>query len=107
MDTAAPPAGAARSVFSAEHEIFRAQVRRFFEREVVPFHREWERAGLVPRELWLKAGAEGLLCPMMAEEHGGAGADFGYSAVITEEIGRCNATGVGFPLHSDIVVPYV
>lgn len=107
MDTAAPPTGAARSVFSAEHEIFRAQVRRFFEREVVPFHREWERAGLVPRELWLRAGAEGLLCPMMAEEHGGAGADFGYSAVITEEIGRCNATGVGFPLHSDIVVPYV
>ncbi len=107
MDTHAAAPGAARTVFTAEHEIFRTQVRRFFEREIVPFHREWERAGIVPRELWRKAGAEGLLCPMMAEEWGGAGADFGYSAIITEEIGRSNATGVGFPLHSDIVVPYV
>lgn len=107
MDTTAPAAGAARSVFTTEHELFRTQVRRFFEREIVPHHRDWERAGVVPRELWRKAGAEGLLCPMMAEEYGGAGADFGYSAVITEEIGRSNATGVGFPLHSDIVVPYV
>jgi acyl-CoA dehydrogenase len=107
MDTATPPGLATRSVFSAEHEIFRTQVRRFFEREIVPFHRDWERAGIVPREVWLKAGAEGLLCPMMAEEHGGAGADFGYAAVIIEEIARTNASGIGFPLHSDIVVPYI
>ncbi|MBR0650901.1 acyl-CoA dehydrogenase [Roseomonas terrae] len=97
----------ARGVFTADHEIFRTQVRRFFEREIVPFHRDWERAGIVPREVWRKAGAEGLLCPMMAEEHGGAGADFGYAAVIIEEIARSNASGIGFPLHSDIVVPYV
>lgn len=107
MDTTAPPAGAARSVFTPGHEMFRDQVRRFFEREIVPFHREWERAGIVPREVWRRAGAEGLLCPMLAEEHGGAGADFGYSAVVIEEIGRTNASGVGFPLHSDIVVPYI
>jgi acyl-CoA dehydrogenase len=107
MDTAAPPGLPARSVFSAEHEIFRTQVRRFFEREIVPFHRDWERAGIVPREVWMKAGAEGLLCPMMAEEHGGAGADFGYAAIIIEEIARTNASGIGFPLHSDIVVPYI
>jgi acyl-CoA dehydrogenase len=107
MDTAAPPAGSARSVFSADHEIFRTQVRRFFEREIVPYHRDWERAEIVPREVWLKAGAEGLLCPMMAEEHGGAGADFGYAAIIIEEIARTNASGIGFPLHSDIVVPYI
>ena len=107
MDTAAPPAGTARSVFTSDHEIFRTQVRRFFEREVVPFHRDWERAEIVPREVWLKAGAEGLLCPMMAEEYGGAGADFGYAAIIIEEIARTNASGIGFPLHSDIVVPYI
>jgi acyl-CoA dehydrogenase len=87
--------------------LFRTQVRRFFEREIVPYHREWERAEIVPREVWLKAGAEGLLCPMMAEEHGGAGADFGYAAIIIEEIARTNASGIGFPLHSDIVVPYI
>ena len=107
MDTAAPPAGSARTVFNADHEIFRTQVRRFFEREIVPYHRDWERAEIVPREVWLKAGAEGLLCPMMAEEHGGAGADFGYAAIIIEEIARTNASGIGFPLHSDIVVPYI
>jgi acyl-CoA dehydrogenase len=107
MDTAAPPSGSARSVFSADHEIFRTQVRRFFEREIVPYHRDWERAEIVPREVWLKAGAEGLLCPMMAEEHGGAGADFGYAAILIEEIARTNASGIGFPLHSDIVVPYI
>jgi acyl-CoA dehydrogenase len=107
MDTAVPPAGSARTVFNADHEIFRTQVRRFFEREIVPYHRDWERAEIVPREVWLKAGAEGLLCPMMAEEHGGAGADFGYAAIIIEEIARTNASGIGFPLHSDIVVPYI
>jgi acyl-CoA dehydrogenase len=107
MDTVAPPSGSARSVFNADHELFRTQVRRFFEREIVPYHREWERAEIVPREVWLKAGAEGLLCPMMAEEHGGAGADFGYAAIIIEEIARTNASGIGFPLHSDIVVPYI
>lgn len=105
MDTAST--GAGRSVFTADHEIFRTQVRRFFEREVVPYHREWERAEIVPREVWRKAGAEGLLCPMLAEEYGGAGADFGYAAVIIEEIARTNASGIGFPLHSDIVVPYI
>ena len=104
MDMAA---ASARPVFTAEHEIFRSQVRRFFEREIVPFHRDWERAEIVPREVWRKAGAEGLLCPMLAEEYGGSGADFGYSAVIIEEIARTNASGIGFPLHSDIVVPYV
>ena len=107
MDTTAPPGGAARSVFTPDHEMFRTQVRRFFEREIVPHHRDWERAEIVPREVWRKAGAEGLLCPMLAEEYGGAGADFGYSAVIIEEIGRTNASGIGFPLHSDIVVPYI
>lgn len=96
-----------RAVFTAEHEAFRDAFRRFVEREVVPHHRQWERDGIVPKALWLKAGAQGFLCPTLPEEHGGAGADFGYSAVIIEELGRVNATGVAFQLHSDIVVPYV
>ena len=96
-----------RTVYTAEHEMFRDQVRRFFEKHIVPHHRQWERDGIVPRALWLEAGAAGLLCPMLAEEYGGAGADFGYSAIIIEEIARTNCSGPGFPLHSDIVVPYV
>ena len=69
-----------RTVLNAEHEMFRDAVRRFFERHVAPHHRQWERDGIVPKSLWLEAGAHGLLCPMLAEEHGGAGGDFGHSA---------------------------
>jgi len=97
----------ARTVFTPEHEMFRDQVRRFVEREIVPHHRDWERAGLVPRELWRKAGAQGLLCTMLPEEHGGAGGDFGHAAIVLEELARVNASGVAFQLHSDIVVPYI
>jgi acyl-CoA dehydrogenase len=111
MDTNLPAAvgslAGPRTALNAEHEMFRDAVRRFFDRHVVPHHREWERARVVPRSLWLEAGAQGLLCPMLAEEYGGAGGDFGHSAVIIEEIARTNASGVGFPLHSDIVVPYI
>ncbi len=97
----------ARSVLTADHELFRDQVRRFLEEEVTPFHAEWERHGAVPRDVWLKAGERGLLCPMISEAYGGAGADFGYSAVLIEEIARVNATGLGFTLHSDVVAPYL
>ncbi len=96
-----------RAVFSAEHEAFRDSFRRFVEKEITPHHRQWEREGIVPRDLWRKAGAQGFLCPMLPEEYGGAGGDFGFSAVVIEELARANATGVAFQLHSDIVVPYI
>jgi acyl-CoA dehydrogenase len=96
-----------RSVLNADHERFRDQVRRFVEEHIAPFHAQWERAGIVPRELWRAAGECGLLCVMTPEEYGGAGADFGYSAVIIEELARVNASGVGFSLHSDVVAPYL
>ena len=97
----------ARSVYSEDHEIFRASVGRFMEREVVPYHDQWEKDGKVSREVWQKAGAAGLLCPNLSEDYGGSGADFGYSAVIIEESARVNASGLGFSLHSDIVAPYI
>ena len=50
-----------REIFDAEHEAFRRTARTFFEKEVVPFHDEWEKAGVVPREVWTKAGEAGLL----------------------------------------------
>ena len=96
-----------RTVYTGAHEAFRDTVRRFFEKHVVPHHRQWERDGIVSREVWRQAGEAGILCPMLAEEYGGAGADFGYSAIVIEEIARTNCTGPGFPLHSDIVVPYI
>ena len=96
-----------RTVFTSEHEIFRDQVRRFIARKITPFHAAWEDAGVVPRQLWREAGEMGLLCCNIPEEYGGGGGDFGYSAVVIEELSRALASGVGFSLHSDIVAPYI
>jgi acyl-CoA dehydrogenase len=95
-----------RTVFRDDHEQFRTQVRRFVEREIAPHHAQWERDGIVPKAVWLKAGQEGLLNTMLPEPYGGGG-DFGHAAVMIEELARVNASGVGFPLHSDIVSPYI
>jgi acyl-CoA dehydrogenase len=96
-----------RTVFRDDHEMLREQARRFIEREIVPFHGQWEKDGIVPKEVWRKAGKEGLLCCMIPEAYGGGGGDFGHSAVVIEELARVNASGPGFPLHSDIVAPYI
>lgn len=96
-----------RTLFSDEHEIFRDSVRRFVAEHVTPYHDQWERDGQISREAWLAAGKHGILCPALPEELGGAGADFLYSAIIIEELSRVGASGPGFYLHSDIVVPYL
>lgn len=97
-----------RPLFEAEHEDFRKTVRTFFEREVSPHHDQWEKDGIVPRDLWLKAGEAGLLCMDVAEEYGGAGVDdFRYNVVLSEEQTRANASGPGFSVHTDIIVPYI
>ncbi|HLS56198.1 MAG TPA: acyl-CoA dehydrogenase family protein [Zeimonas sp.] len=96
-----------RTLFSDEHRMFRDAVRRFMEQEVVPHHDRWEDQGYVDREVWEKAGANGLLCATMPEAYGGAGADKLYSIVVMEESARVNATGLGFGLHSEIVAPYL
>jgi alkylation response protein AidB-like acyl-CoA dehydrogenase len=95
-------------LFEAEHEDFRKTARTFFEREVTPHHEQWERDGIVPRELWLKAGEAGLLCFDVPEEFGGPGVtDFRYNVVLSDEQTRCGASGPGFSVHSDIIVPYL
>ncbi|KAM9663451.1 long-chain specific acyl-CoA dehydrogenase, mitochondrial isoform 2-T2 [Trichechus inunguis] len=96
-----------RRIFSSEHDIFRASVRKFFQEEVIPHHTEWEKAGEVSRELWEKAGKQGLLGVNIAEHHGGLGGDFYSAAVVSEEQAYSNCTGPGFSLHSDIVMPYI
>ena len=95
-----------RTLFSSEHEIFRASVRRFME-ELAPHHEEWEEKGEVPRWAWKKAGENGFLCVAISEEAGGVGADRRYSIILMEEQYRLNLTGLGFALHSDIVAPYI
>jgi acyl-CoA dehydrogenase len=96
-----------RAVFREDHELFRDQVRRFVDAEIVPHLAQWEHDGIVPKTLWRKAGAEGLLCVTAPEAYGGAAGDFGHSAVLIEELARANATAVGFTTHSEIVANYV
>ena len=96
-----------RTIFSEEHSMFRETVRRFIAKEITPHYEAWEKAGIVPREVWLKAGEMGVLCPTVSEEYGGGGGDFGHSAVITEEMARVGAMAPTFYLQSDIVAPYI
>ena len=96
-----------RTLFSPEHEAFRDSFRRFMEKEIAPFHAEWEEQGYVDRAVWNKAGDNGYLCMTMPEEYGGAGADKGYSIVTMEELARGGWTGIGYSLHSEIVAPYI
>lgn len=96
-----------RNLLDSDHLMFREAFRRFIEKEIAPFHGGWEKQGIVPREVWTKAGALGFLCTPVPEEYGGVGLhDFTYSAIVTEELWRAGATGVGFGLHSDIALPY-
>jgi acyl-CoA dehydrogenase len=96
-----------RDIFSEEHEMFRAQVRRFVETEIVPKIPNWNRAGMSDRESWRKMGAAGFLGPNAPAEYGGAGADFLYDAIVVEELARARAHGLMMGLHSDICLPYL
>ncbi|MEY2928028.1 MAG: hypothetical protein RL367_2505, partial [Pseudomonadota bacterium] len=96
-----------RTTYSDEHQLYRDAVRRFIATEVTPHHRQWEEDGVVSRDVWLKAGAAGFLCSNAPEQYGGAGADYKYNAVFTEELGYAGVTGPGFSVHSDMAANYL
>ncbi|MGH3498718.1 MAG: acyl-CoA dehydrogenase family protein [Nocardioidaceae bacterium] len=97
-----------RTIFEPEHESFRETVRAWCDKEVVTHHKAWEAAGIVPREVWLSAGEQGLLGFMLPQEYGGGGArDFRFNAMLGEELTRCGASGLGFTVHTDIVSAYL
>jgi len=97
-----------RDLYDADHEAFRATCRAFLDKHVVPFHKQWEEDGIVDRGIWLEAGKQGLLGLDVPEEYGGGGVhDFRYNAVLSEEVVRARASGVGFTLHNEVVAPYL
>lgn len=96
-----------RDLFQPEHEAFRETVHRFIDKEIAPFHEQWERDGIVPRELWRKAGEAGMLCCTIPEEYGGLGADYLFDVVVFEEVGAAGYTGPGFLIHCDLVATYI
>lgn len=95
-----------RTAFSEDHDVFRDQVRRFLDRELTPHLDRWEEQGEIDKSFWRKAGEAGLLCATVPEDYGGLGLDYGYNAVIDEEIAYLGSTA-GIGLHSDIVAPYL
>jgi len=97
---------AGRTAYTEDHEAFRQTVRAFLQREGVPNVEAWEKQRLVPKEFWRKAGEVGMLCPTVPEEHGGLGLDFGYNAIVDEEMAY-NGVPAGFSLQSDIVAGYM
>ena len=98
-----------RTLFEDDHEAFRDSFRKFVQAEIVPYHDEWEQAGIVPRELFATAGKSGFLGIEIPEEFGGGGVrDFRFNAVMDEELMGCGAAaaGLGLSLHNDICLPY-
>ncbi|MFI0469244.1 acyl-CoA dehydrogenase family protein [Saccharopolyspora sp. 5N102] len=97
-----------RELFEPEHEAFRETVRTFVNKELVPHVEEWEAAGVVSRESWLAAGAQGLLGFAVDEQYGGGGVDdFRFNVVFDEELVGAGISGFGSPLHNDIIAPYL
>jgi acyl-CoA dehydrogenase len=96
-----------REIFGEEHELFRAQFRRFAEKEIAPKVAGWNAAGMTDRETWRRCGEEGFLGAHAPEEYGGAGGDFLYDAIVMEEIAWIRAHGLMLSLHSDICMPYL
>ncbi|MCC6994201.1 MAG: acyl-CoA dehydrogenase family protein [Deltaproteobacteria bacterium] len=96
-----------RTLFAEEHALFRAAFAKFVEREIKPHQERWCDEGMVDRELWRKAGQAGFLCMWVPPEYGGMGADFLYSVIVAEELGKSGESGFAAALHSDIVVPYL
>ncbi|MUK89745.1 acyl-CoA dehydrogenase [Ornithinibacillus sp. L9] len=90
-----------------EHELFRKSLRKYLNKEVVPFYDQWEQERIIPRDLWIKLGRMGVLCPHVEEEYGGLELDFSFSVIILEELERIGTSLIGIGLHSDIVVPYI
>jgi acyl-CoA dehydrogenase len=97
-----------RHTFEPEHEQFRDSVRHFMQAEVAPHVDRWRAAGVVDREVYLKAGAAGLLCTWADEKFGGAGIeDFRFEQIIIEENIRHGDIGFYINLHSNLVAPYI
>ena len=102
--------GLPRTLFTEEHELFRQSVKEFIAKEVTPHNKEWEKQKMVSRESWKKFGENGFLGIQAPEALGGMNIqDFRFNAILIEELGLsgCSGPAIGYPLHSDIVLPYI
>lgn len=92
-----------RDIFTEDHDAFRDMVRSFITKEIEPYHEQWDRDGVVSRDVWLAAGRAGLLGIDFDERYGGGGnPDYRYYVILNEEMSRAGASGPGFSVHNDI-----
>jgi len=97
-----------RVTFELEHDQFRDSVRKFMQAEIWPNVERWHEAGIVDRDAFTKAGANGLLCTWAEEQYGGLGIeDFRFEQIIMEENTRHGDLGFYLHLHSNLVAPYI
>ncbi|HEX5569410.1 MAG TPA: acyl-CoA dehydrogenase family protein [Streptomyces sp.] len=97
-----------RTIHDESHHAFRETVRRVLEREVAPHAERWQEEGAVPRSLYPRLGAAGLLGIQIPQKYGGGGErSFTYNAVVTEEIARSDAFLGQVNLHINVVIPYL
>ena len=95
-----------RAPFDEELNLFRDQVRKFYDRALTPNLDRWEAEGIIDRDFWLACGEAGILCPTVPTEYGGLGLDFRYNVVISEELFYAGSSA-GITLQSDIVADYI
>jgi acyl-CoA dehydrogenase len=110
MSIATPPSATKRAIFEDEHNDYRESFATFLQREVVPHYEEYEKAGIVPRELYTKLAEHGFLAMAVPEEYGGQGVDdFRFNAVLGEEAARAMVANAyaGPQVHSDLCLPYI
>ncbi|WP_329296461.1 acyl-CoA dehydrogenase family protein [Streptomyces pseudovenezuelae] len=97
-----------RTIFTAEHELFRETARTFYLRECAPYAEQWERDGQVSRAAWAAAGKAGLIGWQFPEGYGGQGIrDFRYNAIMAEEMAATSSVGIGLGLQNDVLPPYL
>jgi alkylation response protein AidB-like acyl-CoA dehydrogenase len=95
-------------IFGPEHDAFRETLRRFLERELSPNMEAWEKAHIVDRSFWRKAGELGLMSPAIPEAYGGPGGDFLHQLIVSEELGRCAAgASAGVSLESGLPAMHI
>ncbi|MEH2611286.1 acyl-CoA dehydrogenase family protein [Bradyrhizobium sp. AZCC 1693] len=94
------------SWLDSDLDLDRDTVSRFIDREMAPLDEEARKRGNVGRELWLKAGALGLLCSDIPAEYGGGGGDFRHEAIFYDAMARRGLTGMNPSVHT-IVAHYL
>lgn len=94
---------------SNEILMLRSSVREFAKAEIEPYYSQWEKDGIIPKEIWKKLGNNGFLLIDIPEKYGGLGAPYLFSAVIVEELSKMNfnSLAANLAVHDQIVAHYI